>query len=266
MTGAEPTLAETDGRDSARHCALASGSPLVLSLFPGIGLLDHAFELEGFTVVRGPDLLWGGDVRRFHALPGRFDGVIGGPPCQKFSTASQLAGTQAVDLIPEFLRVVREAQPKFVVMENVRQAVGHPDIPRDWSHAVLRDCDCGGHTLRTRAFWTWPMMVWEPGGKADGEYEHSVMATSWKRGSSDSQYVKDKGFLPGDLPVMEYARLQGAEVIGERLQEYKAGKPFAVHVLGNGVPVAMGRYVARAVRAALVNTGSQTQPPSTNQF
>lgn len=35
---------------------------LVLSLFPGIGLLDMAFEEEGFCVVRGPDLLWGGDV------------------------------------------------------------------------------------------------------------------------------------------------------------------------------------------------------------
>lgn len=35
-------------------------APLVLSLFPGIGLLDMAFEEEGFTVVRGPDLLWGG--------------------------------------------------------------------------------------------------------------------------------------------------------------------------------------------------------------
>lgn len=41
-------------------------SGLVLSLFPGIGLLDMAFEAEGFCVVRGPDLLWGGDIRRFH--------------------------------------------------------------------------------------------------------------------------------------------------------------------------------------------------------
>jgi hypothetical protein len=30
----------------------------VLSLFPGIGLLDRAFEECGFMVVRGPDLLW----------------------------------------------------------------------------------------------------------------------------------------------------------------------------------------------------------------
>lgn len=33
---------------------------LILSLFPGIGLLDRAFEEIGYTVVRGPDLLWGG--------------------------------------------------------------------------------------------------------------------------------------------------------------------------------------------------------------
>jgi Fe-S-cluster containining protein len=38
---------------------------LVLSMFPGIGLLDMAFELEGFFVVRGPDVLWGVDARRF---------------------------------------------------------------------------------------------------------------------------------------------------------------------------------------------------------
>ena len=43
------------------------GSPLVLSLFPGIGLMDRAFEEEGFCVVRGPDLLWGGNIKTFHA-------------------------------------------------------------------------------------------------------------------------------------------------------------------------------------------------------
>ena len=56
-------------------------SRLVLSLFPGIGMLDHAFELEGFCTVRGPDVLWGGDIRRFHPPAGVFDGVIGGDPC-----------------------------------------------------------------------------------------------------------------------------------------------------------------------------------------
>lgn len=32
---------------------------LILSLFPGVGLLDKGFEEEDFCVVRGPDVLWG---------------------------------------------------------------------------------------------------------------------------------------------------------------------------------------------------------------
>lgn len=67
-------------------------SKLVLSLFPGIGMLDMAFEEAGFCVVRGPDLLWGGDVRQFGPPAGKFDGVIGGPPCQFASSMSRLTG------------------------------------------------------------------------------------------------------------------------------------------------------------------------------
>lgn len=218
----------------------------VLSLFPGIGLLDHAFELEGFTVFRGPDILWGGDVRNFHAMPGVFDGLIGGPPCQAHSAASAIRGTRKVDLIPEFVRVFHEAKPKWVVMENVRGALGHEAIPADWQPVQLRDFDCGGETARVRFFWTWPTWTLSPAVRP-GQAQHSVMATTWKRGSSDSQYVKDKGFLPGDLAVEEYARLQGAPEIGARLIEHGCGKRYAVHVLGNGVPVPMGRYMARAI-------------------
>ena len=100
---------------------------LVLSLFPGIGLLDSAFEAEGFCVVRGPDVLWGGDVRQFHPLAGRFDGIIGGPPCQSFSSLVHLVRANGDEprfgnLIPEFERCVAEAQPAWFLMENVRAA------------------------------------------------------------------------------------------------------------------------------------------------
>src|SRR3954469_5195248 len=105
---------------------------LVLSLFPGIGLLDMAFEEEGFCVVRGPDLLWGGDVRRFNPPAGRFDGVIGGPPCQldtslkRLEPASGEAKTAKAhnrpepqgNMIPEFERCVRAVSPRWFVMEN----------------------------------------------------------------------------------------------------------------------------------------------------
>lgn len=100
---------------------------LILSLFPGIGLLDMAFELESFCVVRGPDVLWGGDIRRFHAPAGRFDGIIGGPPCQMFSSLARLVEanghkTRFGNLIPEFERCVREAAPLWFLMENVEAA------------------------------------------------------------------------------------------------------------------------------------------------
>src|ERR1041384_1576721 len=99
---------------------------LVLSLFPGIGLLDMAFEQEGFCLVRGPDLIWGGDVRRFHPPAGKFDGVIGGPPCKWWSSAANIAKargqTVQPDMIPEFVRCVEEARPKWFLMENVRGA------------------------------------------------------------------------------------------------------------------------------------------------
>lgn len=161
---------------------------LVLSLFPGIGLLDRAFEEEGFCVVRGPDLLWGGDVRRFHPPAGRFDGVIGGPPCQVHSTASVIRGTEAVDLIPEFVRCVLAAQPLWFLMENV---VGAP-VPDVSGYAtrntVLCDHWVGGLTMRRRRF-TFGSNHF--GAGAFGieqqalhitEPSHTVMATTWKRG------------------------------------------------------------------------------------
>lgn len=100
---------------------------LVLSLFPGIGLLDRAFEEEGFCVVRGPDVLWGGDIRNFHPPMGRFDGVIGGPPCQAFSSLAAMVRANGHEpkfgnLIPEFERVVYEADPYWFLMENVPRA------------------------------------------------------------------------------------------------------------------------------------------------
>src|ERR1051325_485475 len=95
----------TEKRSSCGHM-----THLVLSLFPGIGLLDMAFEQEGFCLVRGPDLIWGGDVRRFHPPAGKFDGVIGGPPCKWWSSAANIAKargqTVQPDMIPEFVRCV----------------------------------------------------------------------------------------------------------------------------------------------------------------
>lgn len=130
---------------------------LVLSLFPGIGLLDMAFEMEGFCVVRGPDLLWGGDIKRFHPPAGRFDGVIGGPPCQAFSRLVHLVKANgfepAENMIPEYERVAAEAAPAWFLMENVPDAP-LPSVPGYQVRSMLVDNrhDCGGEQSRVRRF------------------------------------------------------------------------------------------------------------------
>jgi hypothetical protein len=136
---------------------------LVLSLFPGIGLLDQAFEEEGFCVVRGPDLLWGGDICNFHPTHLRFDGIIGGPPCQSWSGLGNVNrarwGDECMmpDRIPEFARCVNEAKPSWFLMENVPQAPA-PDCPGYEIYApgpyvsFCVDCDAEfmGHQLAVR--------------------------------------------------------------------------------------------------------------------
>ncbi len=137
---------------------------LVLSLFPGGGVLDHAFGLEGFCVVRGPDPLWGGDIRTFHPPDGRFDGIIGGDPCQSHSSLANLVRAKGLepsfpDLGPEYERVVNEARPAWFLRENVPQA---PDIKPDGydirtfmlDNSTIDSGDgWGNEQMRRRRFW-----------------------------------------------------------------------------------------------------------------
>lgn len=62
------------------------------------------------------------DLREFDAKP--FEGidlVAGGPPCPPFSIAGkQLGELDERDLFPDALRIVRDARPKAVMLENVR--------------------------------------------------------------------------------------------------------------------------------------------------
>lgn len=224
---------------------------LVLSLFPGADLFGKAFEAEGFCVVRGPDVLLGGDIREFHAPPGRFDGIIGGPPCQVFSNAARIK-SRALNLIPEFIRIVEEAQPKWAVMENVWGArVAAPD----WPHVRFSDADVGGPTKRVRAFWFYglppaPKPVVDRAARRAAAY--AVLATNWRQRENTQFNIHHA------LSVVEAARLQGVPAhFPRRLRRAWKGAELSanminrmgVMLLGNGVPLPMGRYIARHVRA-----------------
>ena len=110
--------------DTSHQLSHSPAVQLVLSLFPGAGLLDEGFRLAGFCVVRGTDTLLGAHIEHFHAAASRFDGVIGGPPCQDFSRARRRPPTgHGLRMLREFARVVTEAQPAWWLMENV------PNVP-----------------------------------------------------------------------------------------------------------------------------------------
>jgi len=225
-------------------------TPLVLSLFPGGGFLDYAFEREGFTVVRGPDVIWGGDIRRFHPPAGRFDGIIGGPPCQCFSPISNVNrkryGDESVglDLIPEFARCVTEAEPAWYVMENSPRAYAPFPEARE---IRVENSNFGAEQRRLRSFWSnlplevkYPFPI--PCGSGTQRTVSSKSSVDWK-GSRSRESRRD---------LAEMLRLQGypADYFGDH-------SPFTVagmrKMVGNGVPRWMGQALARAVLDATRN-------------
>lgn len=219
---------------------------LVLSIFPGIDLLGRAFEEEGYCIVRGPDVLWGGDIRGWHPPAGVFEGVIGGPPCQSFSRMTNGRQPRHENLIPEFERVVSEAQPTWFLMENVR---GAPlaSVPSFTTKLLVLDSRWIGEEQRRRRHFCF-------GSKSGADLNEHIQVSLFENphiestvlaGHDDSRQQRE---TEGRRSLARLAELQGLR------PDFLDGAPFTVwgkrEVLGNAVPMAMGRAVAHAVRRA----------------
>ena len=121
----------------------------VVDVFSGCGGLSLGFEKAGFDVLCGVDS-WGCAVETYSAnfdhpcvnvdaggvdavvgvLSPFFEGtevvrpgLIGGPPCQDFSSAGKRVEGGRAGLTEKFAEVAGVLRPGFVVMENVPQAV-----------------------------------------------------------------------------------------------------------------------------------------------
>ena len=246
---------------------------LVLSLFPGIGLLDMAFEEEGFCVVRGPDLLWGGDIRSFHPPAGNFDGVIGGPPCKCFSPLANIVravhgeASVAPNLIPEFERCIAETRPDWFLMENVSLAP-KPNVPGyGTTRVVLNARHVGSAQNRVRAFTFGTrsrMTNFHIETDALEPFEYTPAVTTNSGGRRKKIAYDARGLVRGKQghaddarlkwrPLEEMAADQGVpESFVSALREHGAFTTKALRIgFGNGVPLPMGRAVAKAVKRAL---------------
>ncbi len=186
-------------------CAGAGGQSYGLELAG----FDHAMalEIDGDAAeslrVNRPD--WNvrqGDVRdldgaQFHGI----DLLAGGVPCPPFSVAGgQLGAADERDLFPEAIRLVREAGPAAVMLENVkglaerkfaeyRQAVVHEleTLGYEVHWQVLNACEYGVAQLRPRfvlvaikrryaAHFTWPTPTSTP--PTVGEVLYPLMAAN----------------------------------------------------------------------------------------
>ncbi|MFZ6676902.1 DNA cytosine methyltransferase [Undibacterium sp. Tian12W] len=161
------------------------GTPVfpVVSLFSGamgldLGLIDAGLHVavsqdydkwcvetirkNGHVAVEGDirDLLQADPSCNFLLKPGKLKkdsvfAVVGGPPCQSFSTAGKRLGVQDERgmLYNQFIQVVKTIKPRFFVMENVKGLASMPSDPEDKnsppliSHILAKFKELGYHTV-----------------------------------------------------------------------------------------------------------------------
>lgn len=115
----------------------------VASLFAGIGGLDLGFEYAGFDVVwandfdkyavetykeNGSNNIIYGDIREVMNQIPKHDVLIGGFPCQPFSTLGKLKGFEDETRGTLFFvikEILKKSDTKVVVLENVKNIINH---------------------------------------------------------------------------------------------------------------------------------------------
>jgi DNA (cytosine-5)-methyltransferase 1 len=224
---------------------------------------------RAFASSAAPDPLWGGDVRAFHPPAGRFDGVIGGPPCQPFSQLVHMIRANGYEprhenLIPEYERVVAEARPSWFVMEEVR-AAPLPFIQGYAIHSQIvnarhvgstqnreRRISFGSHDGRALMLETecFEPMDWDFAVTGDARQRPVAMLAGGKmKSNATGGRTSSLNRGGGSLPFETMCELQGLP------RDFLAESPFTVsgkrQAVGNGVPLMLGRAVAKAVKAAM---------------
>jgi len=227
---------------------------LVLSVFPGIDLLGRAFEEEGYCIVRGPDVIWGADIKEFHPPAGIFEGIISGPPCQFYSSAAMNMRKAEKDLLAEFERVVSEAIPEWFLMENTRRV---REVNIDgyfihnflWNNRWCADGNTGPEQNRLRRFQfgckkELKLQIESVAIFQNPKIEWAVTATEISKGRPGHGPYSGRHKRRSVEKILELMGLLG-DFFGDESPFTMSGKGL---LLGNAVPMPMGRSIARAIR------------------
>lgn len=138
--------------------------PTCIDLFAGAGGLSLGLKMAGWRTLVASDYdaqacatyrrnfegveVREGDVRHvdWTSFNGKVDLVAGGPPCQPFSVAgSQKAHKDVRDMLPEFVRAIREVRPKLFLMENVAGLTTSRHLP--YLQAKLAELEALGYDV-----------------------------------------------------------------------------------------------------------------------
>lgn len=135
----------------------------IVSLFSGAGGLDLGFEKAGFEIVFANEYdktIWDTyeknhiaplDKRDIRKIPSNdipdCDGIIGGPPCQSWSEAGALRGIEDErgKLFYEYIRILKDKQPKFFVAENVSGMLA--DIHKEAVKNIIAGFEDAGYKM-----------------------------------------------------------------------------------------------------------------------
>ncbi len=140
-------------KDEDRMSKIETTKPIALSFFSGAMGLDLGLEEAGFKTLLAceidksarktikknkPDMALIGDVRDYssqeileHAglsLGDEVDLIMGGPPCQAFSTAGKRLGfeDERGNVFLKYLETIFEIKPRYFIIENVRGLLSAP--------------------------------------------------------------------------------------------------------------------------------------------
>ena len=135
----------------------------IVSLFSGAGGMDLGFEKAGFEIVFANEFdktIWATyeknhtaplDKRDIRKIPSSeipdCDGIIGGPPCQSWSEAGTLRGIEDErgKLFYEYIRILKDKQPKFFVAENVSGMLA--DIHKEAVKNIIAGFEKAGYNM-----------------------------------------------------------------------------------------------------------------------